>query len=78
MAGQHDTDILNHQQPHLVLAGSHKSSMYAHKLRNAISTMEEVPTQAELPSCDLQGCIFSKPGSAILTVQPVHKPEEEN
>lgn len=78
MAGQHDTDILNHQQAHLVLAGSHKSSMYAHKLRNTINTTEEVPTQAELPSRDLQACIFIKPGSTILTVQPVHKPEKEN
>lgn len=74
MSGQHDTDILNHQQPHLVLAGSHKSSMKC--LSNAISTMEEVRTQAELPSCDLQGCIFIKPGSIILTVQPMHKPEQ--
>ena len=56
MAGQHDTDILNRQQPHLVFAGSHKTSMCAHKLRNAISAMEKVATQAELPSCDLQGC----------------------
>lgn len=56
MAGQHETDILNSQQPHLFFAGSHKTSMCAHKLRDAISNMEEVATQAEVPSCDLQSC----------------------
>lgn len=55
MAGQHNADILNRQQHHLVFAGSHKTSMCARKLRNAISTTEEVATQTELPSCDLQG-----------------------
>jgi len=56
MAGQHETDILNRQQPHLFFAESHKTSMCAHKLKNAISAMEEVAIQAELPSRDLQGC----------------------
>lgn len=48
MAGQHNADILNRQQHHLVFAGSHKTSMCARKLRNAISTTEDVATQSYL------------------------------
>lgn len=52
MAGQHGADTLNSQQSCLVFAGSCKTSMCAYKLRNAISTMEEVATKTRLPSCD--------------------------
>lgn len=47
---------LNSQQSCLVFAGSRKTSMCAYKLRNAISTVEEVATQTKLPSCDFQSC----------------------